>query len=111
MCNLNFMEYRDEASVAYNVFYEAARKFSDVDQLNDIAFTVALNPDGNEFGEVSDVAVIHLFLWNETVAYVRHCSLSFKKVPHNLFLLMCTTFFLIRQHRWNHGLQTQLRNG
>lgn len=69
LCNLNFMEFREEASVAYNVFYEAARKFSDVDQLNDIAFTVALNPDGSEFGEVSGAAVIHLFLWNETVVY------------------------------------------
>lgn len=71
LCNLNFMEFREEASVAYNVFYEAARKFSDIDQLNDIAFTVALSPDGSEFGEVTDAAVIHLFLWNETIAYVR----------------------------------------
>lgn len=48
------------------MFYEAARKFSDVDQLNDIAFTVALNSDGNQFGDISNVAIIHLFLWNES---------------------------------------------
>lgn len=69
LCNLNFRDYKDDASLAYNIYFEAARKFSDQDQLNDIAFTVALNPDGSEFGEVPDAALIQIFLWNETLTF------------------------------------------
>ncbi|KAK3911975.1 Thioredoxin domain-containing protein 11 [Frankliniella fusca] len=69
LCNLNFRDFKDDASVAYNIYFEAARKFLDQDQLNDIAFTVALDPDGNEFGEVPDAALIRIFLWNETITF------------------------------------------
>ena len=70
LCNFNFLDFKVDAPLAYNKFFKAAWKFSDHDQLNDIAFTVALNPDGSEFGEAPEGALIHLFLWNETITYV-----------------------------------------
>lgn len=69
LCSLNFLDYRDDAGWAYSTFYEAAQKFSDQDQLNDIAFTVAIDPDGTEFGEIPGAAMIRVFSWNETLIY------------------------------------------
>lgn len=69
LCNLNFRGFKKEASQVYDNFYEAARKFSDQDHLNDVAFTIALDPEGIVFDEVSDVATIEIFLWNQTFAY------------------------------------------
>lgn len=69
LCNLNFLDFKEDASLAYTRFFKAARKFSDHDQLNDIAFTVAIDPDGSEFGEAPEGALIRLFLWNETTTY------------------------------------------
>lgn len=77
LCNLNFYEFRDDAGWAYSLYYEAARKFSEQDQMNDVAFTVALDPEGIEFGEFTDAALIRLFLWNNTITLVSMIVLKF----------------------------------